>query len=255
MKKYLSIVFVAMLVALIPIVSAEPSASASRHIEHQNLIAGGSTNVTVTIMNNASQALSLMETPPSGWNLTRISDDASAFKPSTNEWVWFNVGAGVTKNVIYRLDVPSNATPGIYYINGSITNESGIIANVSRDNSIEVSSTTLKTFNISGFKINNATGMGISGWDITLSNSTMQTSTMTGSDGSYKFTSLVNGSYNVTEIMQTRWMNVTAPSLNVTINGTDVPNQNFTNKSSSGFDFIVSAAGVLIVTYLYKRRS
>src|SRR5659263_411521 len=59
--------------------------------------------------------------------------------------------------------------------------------------------------NIAGFKINNATGNGVQGWNITLMNSTMQKSTMTGADGSYKFTNLANGTYNVTEEMKTGW--------------------------------------------------
>ncbi len=233
MKKYLSIVFVAMLIALIPMVSAESSASASRNIENQNLVAGDSTNVTVTIINNVSQALSLMETIPSGWTLTRVSDDASAFKNSTNEWVWFNVGAGVTKTVIYRLNVQSNAAPGIYHINGNITNASGIIASVSGDNSINVSGNLIlpeQTFNISGFKINNDTGSGIQGWNITLMNSTMQTSMLTGSDGSYKFMNLVNGTYNVTEETRPEFTNVSPITVQVIIAGGDVMDINFTNQ-------------------------
>jgi hypothetical protein len=143
MKKYLSIILVAMLIALIPMVSAEPSASASRSIENPNLNAGDSTNVTVTITNSNSQALSLMEIVPSGWTLTRISDDASSFKNSTNEWIWFNVGAGVTKTVIYELQVPSSAASGNYSIGGNITNSSGIIAGVAGDTLIAVTTPTV----------------------------------------------------------------------------------------------------------------
>jgi hypothetical protein len=45
----------------------------------------------------------------------------------------------------------------------------------------------------------------------------------------YKFTGLANGSYTVTEIMQTGWTNVTPTSLGVLITGADIMNKNFTN--------------------------
>jgi hypothetical protein len=139
MRKYLSLVLVAMLMALIPIVSAETSASASRSIETSNLMAGNSTNVTVNITNSVSQAVSLMENVPAGWTLTRIVDDADSFRATTNEWVWFHVGGGVTKTVIYKLTVPSDAASGNYNIGGNITNSSGIITGVTGDNLIVVS--------------------------------------------------------------------------------------------------------------------
>jgi hypothetical protein len=53
---------------------------------------------------------------------------------------------------------------------------------------------------------------------------------LTGADGSYKFTNLVNGTYNVTEEMKTGWTNVSPMSQQVTINGADMPNINFTNQ-------------------------
>ncbi len=116
----------------------EADSSASRYIENQNLVAGGSTNVTVTI-NNVSNALSLMETLPFEWTLVRIDDDADSFQNGTNEWVWFNVGIGATKTVTYRVAVPSDAIPGTYNINGNISNSGGIIAGVADENTIIVS--------------------------------------------------------------------------------------------------------------------
>ncbi len=86
------------------------------------------------------------------------------------------------------------------------------------------------TFNISGFKINNATGSGVQGWNITLVNSTMQKSMLTGVDGSYKFMNLVNGTYSVTEETQAGWTSVSPISQQVTINGADVMNINFMNQ-------------------------
>ena len=137
MKKYISIAFVGMLL-LIPTVLAEPSASASRSIEHKSLNAGGSTHVTVTITSSLGQPLSLMETPPSGWTLVRVSDDAKEFKNGTNEWLWLKIDAGMTKTVVYRLDIPSNANPGTYSISGRITNSSGIIASVTGESTVNV---------------------------------------------------------------------------------------------------------------------
>ena len=85
------------------------------------------------------------------------------------------------------------------------------------------------TFNISGFKINNATGNGVQGWNITLMNSTMQKSILTGADGSYIFMNLVNGTYNIAEENKTGWTSVSPMSQQITINGAD-KNANFTNQ-------------------------
>jgi serine-aspartate repeat-containing protein C/D/E len=93
--------------------------------------------------------------------------------------------------------------------------------------------TSAATFNISGFKINNATGSGVQSWNITLTNITMKTSTLTGADGSYKFMNLVNGTYNITEEMKTGWTNVSPTLQQVIINSTDIMNINFTNQPPS----------------------
>src|SRR3990172_7850849 len=110
--------------------------TAVRTIEKEALRSGESTNVTVNISSATSQALSLQEIIPAGWNLTRISDDADAFKNSTNEWIWFSVTPGVNKTAVYRLTAPGNATIGTYYINGTVSNSSGVIAVVQGDNTI-----------------------------------------------------------------------------------------------------------------------
>jgi len=122
----------------VPVFSQSATAIAIRDIEKQTLAPGESTNVTVTITNNVAQSLSLDEDIPEGWSLTRVSDDANAYKPSTNEWVWFSVGAGETKTVIYRLTVPDNASEGDYSIVGRISNASGVIDAVKGDDIITV---------------------------------------------------------------------------------------------------------------------
>ena len=114
------------------------SASAICDTDKQILKSGESTNITITISNNIGQALSLDVDIPAGWNLTRVSDDADKFKPSTNEWVWFSVGAGETKTVIYNLEVPSDATAGDYPISGKISNASGVIGSVKDENKVTV---------------------------------------------------------------------------------------------------------------------
>ena len=135
------------------------SASATRDIEKQTLAPGKSTNIAVTISNNVTQALSLAEDIPAGWSLTRVSDDADQFKPSTNEWVWFSVGAGVTKTVIYSLTVPGGATAGDYSITGTISNASGVIDTVKGEDTVTIETTPPEIIPV--FPINGTTGVSI----------------------------------------------------------------------------------------------
>lgn len=104
-----------------------------------------------------------------------------------------------------------------------------------------------KTFNVSGFEINSTGGSGINGWNVTLTNSTMQRSMLTGVDGSYMFANLVNGTYNVTEEMKTGWTNVSQMSQNVTINGADIVNINFTNQPP----IVIPPPPIILGTYEY----
>ena len=139
MKKYINILLVVMLFASIPIGMAQTQAS--RDIENQSLPPGGSTIINITILNDVSQAISSMETLPSGWTMLRIKElpvNASSFRASTHEWVWFTVGAGDKLNVVYQLNVPLNAVPGIYNISGIIQNSSAKIADVAGENTITV---------------------------------------------------------------------------------------------------------------------
>jgi cytochrome c553 len=109
---------------------------AVRMIEKGSLRQGESTNITVDINSNMNKALALQELIPAGWNITRISDDADAFKSSTSEWIWLNVSTGINKTVIYRLTAPDNVSIGTYHINGTISSGSGVIAVVQGDNTI-----------------------------------------------------------------------------------------------------------------------
>ena len=85
-------------------------------------------------------------------------------------------------------------------------------------------------YNLSGFMINTSDGKGISGWNITIMNSTMQVNTVTNASGFYKFSNLLNGTYTVLEEKNPDWINVTPVSQEITITGKDEQNVNFTNK-------------------------
>lgn len=110
--------------------------TATREIEKESLRFGESTNITIRINSDVIQALALQESIPPGWDLKRISDDAQGFKNSSNEWIWSNVTPGATIIVIYQLTNSSGANIGTYYINGTIGNPDGIIADVSGNNTI-----------------------------------------------------------------------------------------------------------------------
>ena len=118
---------------------AQALVSADRTIEKNALTAGSETNVIVIIKNDNTQSssIALEESIPSGWILTRISDDADVFKTDTNEWVWF-AGNNTDKNVKYKINIPSGTAPGTYMINGKITTSNTTI-NVTGYNTIKVS--------------------------------------------------------------------------------------------------------------------
>ena len=101
----------------------EDKLSAIRNISKSEVKAGGNFTVTVTIT-----ALQYVEAPaldedlPDGWTVTPISSDGGYFKASTTEWIWtISMNEGETKQVVYRVDVPSDAEPGIYNINGHVS--------------------------------------------------------------------------------------------------------------------------------------
>lgn len=116
--------------------------TASRTIENGVLADGNSTNVTVVISNNVTQALSLKETIPPGWVLTRGIDDADQFKASTNEWLWLTVTGGATKTVKYGITVPVGTVPGMYNISGAVSTANTSIV-VTGDQSIQVTNSTV----------------------------------------------------------------------------------------------------------------
>ncbi|NMB48740.1 VWA domain-containing protein [Candidatus Kuenenbacteria bacterium] len=81
--------------------------------------------------------------------------------------------------------------------------------------------------------------IGLSGWLINLFNSASSTlpiaTTTTDAAGYFEFKNLLPDSYNLTEILQTDWQQISAPSTPLIITaGLDLLNNNFINYSSGG---------------------
>ena len=118
----IGVVLFLVLVSAIPVMAAG-EITAMRDISNQAVNPGDTFTVTVTITANQEiEALALDEDIPSGWEVTRVSDDAAAFKESTIEWIWTEkLSAGDSKTVIYNVTVPSDAEEGTYYITGKVS--------------------------------------------------------------------------------------------------------------------------------------
>jgi hypothetical protein len=114
---------------------SQVNATTTRVIKIKSILPGESTNITVSILANAN-ALALHEIPPEGWNVTRGTDSADAFKNSTNEWVWISMGTN--KTVTYTLTAPRNISIGTYQINGTILDAKGTLTNVEGDNMVKI---------------------------------------------------------------------------------------------------------------------
>jgi hypothetical protein len=105
--------------------AADPTAEASRTIDPLVAYPEDEVEVTVTFENLLTEPKSfgLKEVIPDGWEFTRGTDDASAFKDINYpaiEWVWFVVDAGATKVITYTVTVPADAEAGDYAINGTV---------------------------------------------------------------------------------------------------------------------------------------
>jgi len=95
-------------------------------------------------------------------------------------------------------------------------------------------------FNVSGFKLNSTDNTGLQGWTINISNATINMQNVTDVNGSYMFSGLSNGTYTLTENPMTGWTNVSPSTIEVTVDGADVPNQNFTNMPTVVLPYVVS---------------
>jgi serine-aspartate repeat-containing protein C/D/E len=104
-----------------------------------------------------------------------------------------------------------------------------------------------RKFNISGYKINDMNGdgkwnigeQGIGNWKISLINATTGieiTNTTTDNSGFYRFSNLLNGTYNVTEETRSGFKATNNIFLLITLLGKDVTNQNFMNQPIESAD-------------------
>jgi len=101
-------------------VLVQGQASASRDIG-ASIVAPGDT-FTVSVDINVTESITgfaLSEDVPSGWSVTPIDNDGATYKASANEWLWLSASAG-SKEVTYRVQVPSSASPGTYCFDGSV---------------------------------------------------------------------------------------------------------------------------------------
>ena len=87
-------------------------------------------------------------------------------------------------------------------------------------------------FCISGYKINDATGLGLKDWTINLKDASgaQIATTTTGEDGSYQFCDLFSGTYTICEVLKPDWTAVGPTCITVTLDCADVPDNNFRNK-------------------------
>jgi hypothetical protein len=159
-------------------------------------------------------------------------------------WLINDVEVSMDTNVTSSSYTNTSAFAGTIEVKAIATNENGS-DNVTwdwiiTDATIEPNATT---FNISGFKVddNNSNGiwdegeLGIENWNITLKNEStgeIIDQTITDNEGSFQFTNLSNGTYNVTEEMRTGWINTSQTFRNVTIDGNDVNDLVFTNNQT-----------------------
>ncbi len=104
---------------------AEGEITVTRDISEQNVAPGDVFRVTVSIYANQDITPPLLnESVPSGWTVTRGSDDAAYMKNQGDgfvRWVWLaGMSAGESKTVTYNVEVPSDCENGKYYIDGFI---------------------------------------------------------------------------------------------------------------------------------------
>ncbi|MEI6105171.1 MAG: SdrD B-like domain-containing protein [Methanothrix sp.] len=81
---------------------------------------------------------------------------------------------------------------------------------------------------ISGYKLDDCTKAGLSGWTVTLSNGSYTVSQTTDGSGKYQFCGLSPSTYTVWETIKSGWSPSTTPFLNVNLI-TNLINKNFTN--------------------------
>lgn len=234
----ISIIMMMFILMLIPSVHAE--VTVNRTIKNDTVHTGDVVKVIVEIQNdNVSRSLSLQETIPSGWELTRNDDDADTFKPNSKEWVWIGMSRGSPHVVLYNITIPSDANVGTYNISGNITtnatgNNSTIKIPVSGDNKITI-------INKTSDKKNGSFDFGVSPESLTVNagKDALYTLTIKNLDDvSDIYTFTVEKPGNVTTSLSKKSINIDAgnnSSVNLTVRGsiTGTFTVNVSAKSSS----------------------
>ncbi len=85
---------------------------------------------------------------------------------------------------------------------------------------------------LSGYKIDNCTGQPLSGWTITVNNSTDTWSNDTDADGFWEICNLEDGTYTVCEVLKPGWTQIAPDSCHTaTLDGANITDINFTNQA------------------------
>ena len=87
---------------------------------------------------------------------------------------------------------------------------------------------------LSGYKIDNCTNIGLSGWTINVTNNTQKWSTETDGNGFWQICGLDNDTYTICETPQSGWVHISPVSgcCIKTIDGANITNINFTNQKT-----------------------
>ncbi len=213
---------------------------ASRTIEDPNLLAGESTIVQIDLTSNIEQGELLREFIPAGWTLTPISnDETDSFDSDHNIWTWVEVDGGSTHSVTYQLKVPSDASPGVYTLDGYYHTYGGLTGPITGDNTITVSAEIdgMKWEDLNANKIKDADETALSGWNITLTGqdnkgAAVKMTTTTDAAGNYSFKNLSGGVYTVSEQVKNGWIQTfpAPPTYSITITtGSIIGSKDFGN--------------------------
>jgi protocatechuate 3,4-dioxygenase beta subunit len=160
----------------------------------------------------------------SDWNVTVSNQSGPVAKVKTNATGYYQVCNLVPGNYTVCEELRSgwmNITPICVDIVLTCAN-----ATVDFENDPQV-----VTYCIDGYKIDNCTGQGLQGWNITVRNvtGTVVGNTTTNAKGWYQVCGLVPGNYTVCEVLQPGWTNLTALCKSANITTANVTNVNFTN--------------------------
>jgi len=95
----------------------------SAPVAPNRVAAGSSFQVTVTIKTTESiSGLGLDEDPPQGWRVSLVDGAGAAYKFDATQFLWLATpNPGETRQVIYNITVPANASLGLYTLAGRVS--------------------------------------------------------------------------------------------------------------------------------------